>query len=402
MNWDIYFFLKKGLFILMSTIFGLASAAGRCGVSVFRISGPRVESVWKKLTLNKELPAPRMATLTRLYDESNRLIDHQSLALRFVAPASFTGEETLELHVHGSRAVQHALVERLASLDSDVRLAHPGEFTKRAFENGKLSLTEVEGLSDLIQAETRAQRLQSLQQLSGELGRLYEGWRRRTIELLARVEAVIDFTDDDRIESETYEKVLPLAQQLAVEMRNHLDDGGKGERVRSGVKVVLVGSPNAGKSSLYNLLLRRDAAIVTDVPGTTRDVLESTLEVGGHLVTLLDTAGLRESNDQVELLGMKRARGEYEKADVRVLVLDWRENPWSHVLEGLELPPSLIVLNKADLGNTLEARNKLQGLLNLLLFASFFLKQAARTRPWSASCHNVVFERRLEGVITRT
>lgn len=347
----------------MSTIFGLASASGRCGVSVFRISGPKVDAVWTKLTRGKALPAPRMATLARLYDGTDRLIDHQSIALRFVAPASFTGEETLELHVHGSRAVQHALVERLATIDSDVRLAHPGEFTKRAFENGKLNLTEVEGLSDLIQAETRAQRLQSLHQLSGELGKLYEGWRRRTIELLARVEAVIDFTEDDGIESETYANVLPLAQKLASEMLNHLNDGGKGERVRSGVKMALVGSPNAGKSSLYNLLLQRDAAIVTDVPGTTRDVLEASLEVGGHLVTLLDTAGLRESKDEVELLGMKRAKGEYERADIRVLVLDWRESPWSHVLAGLSKasPPSLVVLNKADLGDTTEAEHCLKG-----------------------------------------
>jgi tRNA modification GTPase len=192
---------------MSSTIFGLASGSGRCGVSVFRVSGPRVDLVWNKLTLgSKPLPLPRVATLARLYDADRQLIDNQALALRFPGPASFTGEDTLELHVHGSRAVQRALVERLSMMD-DVRLAHPGEFSKRAFENGKLSMTEAEGLSDLIQAETSAQRLQSLRQLSGELGRLYEGWRKQAISLLARVEAVIDFTEDDRIEAETYAKV---------------------------------------------------------------------------------------------------------------------------------------------------------------------------------------------------
>jgi tRNA modification GTPase len=191
--------------------------------------------------------------------------------------------------------------------------------------------------------------------LSGELGRLYEGWRKESIAMLARVEAVIDFTDDDRIESETYELVLPLAKRVAAEMRVHLDDGGKGERLREGVKVALVGSPNAGKSSLYNLLLRREAAIVASLPGTTRDVLEASLEIGGHLVALLDTAGLRESSDVVEMMGMERARDEYERADVRVLVLDWRESPWTQVISGLLGHPSLIVLNKSDLGQTNEA-----------------------------------------------
>ena len=361
----LYLLLVKVSCSFMSTIFGLASGSGRCGVSVFRVSGPNVPEVWRALTGLQRLPPARVATLAKLFDGDNRPIDLQALALRFAAPRSFSGEEVLELHVHGARAVQEALVSRLASLDPalSLRAAAPGEFSRRAFLNGKMTLTEAEGLSDLVQAETRAQRLQSLRQLSGELGRMYEKWRQQCIAMLARVEAVIDFTDDDLIESETYARVLPLAQQLAHEMRVHLDDGGRGERVREGVKVALVGSPNAGKSSLYNLLLRRNAAIVTNVPGTTRDVLEACLEVGGHKVTLLDTAGLRDSNDQIEMMGIERAKGEYEKADVRVLVLDWREMPWSNVLEGLgSQAPSLVVLNKADLGDTTEAVGKIKQL----------------------------------------
>ncbi len=330
-----------------ATIFGLASAAGRAGVSVFRVSGPQCDAAWSVLTRGRPLPRQRVATVARLYGRHDDLLD-QCLALRFPAPASFSGEDVLELHVHGSHAVQEGVAEALGGVPG-VRMAHAGEFTRRAFENKKLALTEVEALSDLIQAETRAQRVQALRQLSGELGRLYEDWRKELIGMLARVEAVIDFADDERIEEETYDKVRPQARRLAEAVRGHLDDGRRGERVRTGAKVAVVGPPNSGKSSLYNALLQRNAAIVTDVPGTTRDVLEAPLEVGGHLVSLVDTAGLRETSDAVEQQGIAKARLEYAAADVRLVLLDWR-NAAAHIGEYAELRPmpSLVVLNKTD------------------------------------------------------
>ena len=333
---------------MKSTIFGLASAAGRAGVSVFRVSGPDCNAVWRQLTRGKPEPPPRVATVTRLVGADDRVLD-ECLALRFPAPASFTGEDTLELHVHGSPAVHEALAEALAAVEG-VRMAHAGEFTRRAFVNQKMSLAEVEALSDLIQAETRAQRVQALRQLSGELGKLFEGWRKRLIGFLAHVEAVIDFADDERIEAETYERVFPLAKELAEEMRAHLNDNRCGERIRSGVRVAVVGPPNSGKSSLYNALLRRNAAIVTDIPGTTRDVLEASLTVGEHLVCLVDTAGLRETSDTVEQLGIARSRQEFAGADERILLLDARFS----ALQAAEytdqtVRPTLVALNKTDL-----------------------------------------------------
>lgn len=340
---------------MRSTIFGLSSAAGRAGVSVFRVSGPRVPHVWSLLTGGrKELPKERVATLTRLIKEDSVL--DECLALYFPKPRSFSGEDMLELHVHGSLAVQAALTAALSNMDH-VRVAEPGEFTRRAFDNGKLSLLQVEGLVDLVGSETEAQRRQALQQLQGDLGKLYEGWRTRAIRLLAHVEAVIDFGEEEHLDADTFALVMPRAAELLEEVQRHLDDGRRGELVRQGAKMAIVGPPNSGKSSLYNALLQRRAAIVSDIPGTTRDVLEAPVDLGGYAVLLCDTAGIRKSTDPVEQIGIARAKEAADEADIVLLLLDAakleKEMPvdWLAIEESLNMrgKASIVVFNKSDL-----------------------------------------------------
>ena len=245
----------------------------------------------------------------------------EGLVLWFPAPASFTGEDVLELHVHGGRAVISGILEALSDLP-DLRPAEPGEFTRRAFLNGRLDLTAVEGLADLIDAETRAQARQALQQLDGALGRLYQSWRQILLGALARLEAEIDFAPEEDVPEDLLARVRPDVERLSAEMATHLADGHRGERLRAGLTVAVVGPPNAGKSSLVNRLARRDVAIVTPLPGTTRDVLEVHLDLAGYPVTLLDTAGLREAADVIEAEGVRRARDRAERADLRLIMFD--------------------------------------------------------------------------------
>ena len=335
-----------------STIFGFSSGSGKCGVSVFRLSGPDCSNVWKMLTRSKRLPKPRYAQLTKLYDPQRGSAIDQCLALHFPGPKSFSGEDMLEFHVHGSVAVQQGLASALSCIPN-VRMADAGEFTRRAFDNGKMTLTEVEGLLDLISSESTAQREQALNQLEGRLEKLYQDWRERLLRLLAHVEAVIDFADDEGIEDEVWAKVGPQVNELASEMQSHLNDQRRGEKIRAGWKMSIVGPPNSGKSSLYNVFLQRNAAIVTDIPGTTRDVLESSFEIGGHAIQLYDTAGVRETGDEVEQMGITRALQQYSQSDVRLLVVDGKVLcERDDVLDpfiSVEERPSLVVVNKKDL-----------------------------------------------------
>ena len=245
----------------------------------------------------------------------------QGLVLWFPAPGSFTGEDVVELQVHGGRAVVSGILEALSHLPG-LRPAEAGEFTRRAFLNGRLDLTAVEGLADLIDAETRAQARQALRQLDGALDRLYQSWRRILLSALARLEAEIDFAPEEDVPGDLLAQVRPDVERLSAEIAAHLADGHRGERLRAGVTVAVVGPPNAGKSSLVNRLARRDVAIVTAVPGTTRDVLEVHLDLGGLPVTLLDTAGLREAAGLVEAEGVRRARDRAERADLRLVMFD--------------------------------------------------------------------------------
>ena len=291
---------------------------------------------------------PRRATRVDLYSLTGGELLDTALVLWFPSPHSFTGEDTAEFHVHGGRAVVAVLLEELGTF-TGLRAAEPGEFSRRAFVNGKLDLTEAEGLADLIAAETEVQRKQALRQLNGELGAAYEGWRERLLRSLAYLEAELDFVDED-LPGSLMKRVLRDVSELAGEIAAHLDDHGKGERVRSGAKVVIVGAPNVGKSSLLNHLARRDAAIVHDIAGTTRDVIEVQLDLSGYPVTVVDTAGLRESLDPVESEGMRRARKAAELADLVVGMFDASKFPnldsFTMALMGTQ---GLAVFNKVDL-----------------------------------------------------
>ncbi|MCC5996808.1 MAG: tRNA uridine-5-carboxymethylaminomethyl(34) synthesis GTPase MnmE [Oceanicaulis sp.] len=327
------------------TIFALASAPGRAGVAVLRLSGPGAGPALDALT-RRPRPAPRQAVLRRITNADGQMID-QGLALWFPAPASFTGEDCAELHVHGGPAVIDALARALETLGA--RPAGPGEFTRRAFEYGKLDLTEAEGLADLIDAETEGQRAQALAQMTGALRTLYEGWREQLISVLAALEGEIDFPDEDDVPDHLADAAAAPLDALINALAAHLDDARRGERVREGFAIALIGAPNAGKSSLLNALARREAAIVTDIPGTTRDVVEVRLVLAGFPVILADTAGLREAADRIEAEGVRRALARAEGADLRLGVIDVSRETSLGALERRLRPGDALALNKTDL-----------------------------------------------------
>ncbi len=333
------------------TIFALSTPPGRGGIAVFRISGPAAGEALAALS-SARLPPPRQARLVQLrHPEAGVPID-RGLVLWFPGPASFTGEDLAELQLHGGRAVVAATAGALAALPG-LRVAEPGEFTRRAFDNGKLDLAEVEGLADLINAETEAQRRVALDQLGGALSRMVEGWRRRLIEMTARLEAWIDFPEDD-LPAGLGDEVASQIADLRAEMAPCLALDRRGERLRDGLAVAILGAPNVGKSSLLNAIAQRDVAIVSDRAGTTRDVIEVHLDLGGYPLTLSDTAGLRtvaaDGGDEIEVEGVARARGRAETADLRLVVfdatLDMAAQAESIALVGSD---SLVVFNKVDL-----------------------------------------------------
>ena len=297
------------------TIVALATGAGRAGVAVIRLSGPSAGATLRALTA-RDLPKPRMATREAFCDPRTGVSLDDGLALWFPGPHSFTGEDVVELHIHGGPAVIAAVVDAALS-QPGVRPAEPGEYTRRAFENGKLDLAEAEGLADLVDAETEGQRRQALRQRRGALSAVYEGWRGRLIEAAALIEAEIDFPDED-LPGALAQRAGPLLQTLADDMARHLDDAHRGERIRDGFRIAIIGPPNAGKSSLLNALAQREAAIVSDIPGTTRDVVEVRLVLAGFPVWIADTAGLREAADTIEAEGVRRALARAEEADLRI------------------------------------------------------------------------------------
>ncbi|WP_029010838.1 tRNA uridine-5-carboxymethylaminomethyl(34) synthesis GTPase MnmE [Azospirillum halopraeferens] len=332
---------------MTDTIFALATAPGRAGVAVVRVSGPAAGGALEALA-GTPRPSPRVATLRRLRDPASAEVLDDALVLWFPGPRSYTGEDVAELHLHGGRAVTAAVLDALGRCPG-LRPAEPGDFTRRAFANGKMDLTAAEGLIDLIDAETSAQRRQALRQMEGELGRLYEGWRTRLIRALAHMEADIDFPDED-LPAGVADAVRPEITDLIRAIGAHLSDGHRGERLREGLHVAIVGAPNAGKSSLLNALARRDAAIVSERAGTTRDVIEVHLDVGGFPVVLADTAGLRETADTIEEEGVRRALARAASADLKIAVFDAAALPH---LDGGTLAlvddDSLVVVNKCDL-----------------------------------------------------
>src|SRR5579884_2733047 len=302
-----------------STIFALSSGRPPAAIAVVRISGPRAGAALEHLI--GRVPPPRQAVLARVRDpQSGETID-QALALWFPAPRSETGEDVAELQLHGGHAVIAGVLGALAKV-SGCRPAEAGEFTRRAFENGRLDLTAVEGLADLIAAETRAQRRQAVGQMRGILGRRAEGWRGALIEAQALVEAGIDFADEADVPDDLVEPALALARRLGDEITAVLADSSRSERLREGLTVAIAGPPNAGKSSLLNRIARREAAIVSPYAGTTRDVIEVHLDLDGWPVTLVDTAGIRATGDPVEMEGVRRARARAAAADIVLWVVD--------------------------------------------------------------------------------
>ena len=293
------------------TIFALATARGRAGIAIIRLSGAQVSETIRQFTGG--LPPPRRAVLRDLRDGNGQVLD-QALVLWFPGPHSFTGEDCGELQVHGGTAVIESIITVLAQMPGR-RPADPGEFTRRAVEAGRMDLTAAEGLADLIAAETEGQRRQALSQMGGGLAHIYEAWRTRLIRLRALVEADIDFADED-LGLDLAASLTPEVQRLLAEIRVHLDDGRRGERLRDGVSVAIIGPPNVGKSSLMNALAGRDVAIVSHRAGTTRDIIEVHLNLGGVPVILADTAGLRESDDPIEAEGVARARARAAAADL--------------------------------------------------------------------------------------
>lgn len=345
----------------MDTIFALATPQGRSGVAVIRVSGPAsFQSLSTLSGLDASFIMPREAVLKALKGPVSReTIDH-ALILPFKAPASFTGEDVVEYHLHGSQAIIQEMLAALAG-QSNHRMAEPGEFTRRAFENGKMDLTEAEAIADLIDAETSLQKAQALDQLEGSLSKIYQDWTERLKKALAHIEADIEFPDED-LPDEISPAMIAVIKKIQQEIASHLDDNRRGERLRDGVRIAVIGAPNAGKSTLVNALAQRDVAIVSDMAGTTRDIIEVHLDLGGYPVILSDTAGLRpeqldektSGHNAIEGEGIRRALEAAQKADLKILVFDGTQGqPDSNTL-ALKDERAFCVINKSDGASTME------------------------------------------------
>lgn len=339
------------------TIFALSTVFGKSGVAVIRISGNYALKALNHFHIKKEIK-PRFATLVDLYDDSNQLIDN-GIIIYFPAPNRFTGEDVIELQVDGSKAVIKIILEELSKI---FVMARPGEFSLRAFLNGKFDLTQIEGIADLIDAETKMQAKQAIKQISGELEKLYNNWRQRLITIQSKIEAYIDFPEDIWAEKSELEKNNNEVQSLVQLIQEHLNDNRRGERLREGLHIVITGEPNVGKSTLFNFLAKRDIAIVSEYAGTTRDVLEAHIDIGGYPIILSDTAGIRESSDPIESEGISRAKKRSFEADLRIelFLFEQRYNINCNVVNS----DTIYVLSKAD--DAINDRNILIGGVDFL------------------------------------
>jgi len=331
------------------TIFALASGSGAAGLAVIRISGPESGGILQSLS-GAALPSPRHAVRAALRDSDSGEALDDGLVLWFPGPASFTGEDVAELHIHGGRATIEAVSTVLSGF-KNCRLAEPGEFSRRAFDNEKLDLAEIEGLADLIAAETEAQRKQALKQLSGGISKIYENWRAALLRLLAHTEAAIDFPEEDLPDNllpDTNHNILCISKSIS----HHIEDGQRGERLRDGFQITIAGPPNAGKSSLLNELAQRDVAIVSKEAGTTRDVIEVRLDLGGYPVTIADTAGMRSTTESIEAEGVRRAKNRAETSDITIFVVDPSNKEANSEILAMVRPGDIVAFNKSDLLKT--------------------------------------------------
>ena len=328
------------------TIFALSTGSVKSGIAIIRISGLNTKKILSKIT-KIDLPKPRKVNLCDIYNHENDELIDKGILIWFPRPNSYTGEDLAELHIHGSKAIISALLSTLSRIE-DCRLAEPGEFTKIAFENGKINLLNVEALSDLISSETELQRKQAINLLSGKVSKKYQELRNRLLKILANVEAKIDFPDED-LPEDILKNIKNETRDIIKIINTILNDNKVGEKIRDGFKVVIVGPTNAGKSSLLNYLSKREVAIVSEIEGTTRDTIEVSLNLDGYPVLISDTAGIRETNDQIEKKGVQIAIDKAQNADLKIILLDAKNPYFKGFFDKLYDENSLIVVNKSDL-----------------------------------------------------
>ncbi len=328
------------------TIYALSTGPGISGIAVVRVSGKEAAEVVKRLT-GDDLPVPRVATLKKInYINTNNLID-EGVIIWFPGPNSYTGEDLAEFHVHGSRAVVSALHSSISEI-KNCRLAEPGEFTKLAFQNGKINLLKAEGIADLVSAETEIQRKQAVEIMNGKSSNKFTSWREKLLKILSHIEAKIDFPEEV-LPKDILDKIQKTSNQVSKEIEKVLDDQKVGERIREGFKIAIVGPTNAGKSSLLNYLSKRDVAIVSEIAGTTRDVIETHLNLDGYPVVVSDTAGIRESKNEIEKKGIKFALNRAEDSDLKLIIVDAKSVDFTSVLKELIDENAILVVNKSDL-----------------------------------------------------
>ena len=328
------------------TIYALSSGPGVSGIAVIRVSGKNTSQVIKKLT-GSSLPAPRVATLKKFNKNGQKSLIDEGVIIWFPAPNSYTGEDLVEFHVHGSRAVINAMQLAISKI-KNCRLAEPGEFTKRAFQNGRINLLKAESIADLISSETEIQRKQALKIMSGKSADKFNSWRKKLLQIMSHVEAKIDFPDED-LPKKIINDVQKTSSNVLKEIKKTLNDQKVGERIREGFKIAIVGPPNSGKSSLINYLSKRDVAIVSETAGTTRDVIETHLNLDGYPVIISATAGIRSSKNEIEKKGIKIALKRAEDADLKLVIVSSKNLGFTSVLKGLLTKNAILIVNKSDL-----------------------------------------------------
>ena len=330
------------------TIYALSTGPGTAGIAVIRVSGKNTSEVIKRLT-KRDLPIPRMATRVKYSKNGEKNLIDEGVIIWFPGPNSYTGEDLAEFHVHGSRAVVKSMHEAISKV-KNCRMAEAGEFTKRAFLNGKINLLKAESIADLISSETEIQRKQAIKIMTGKTSKVFNEWRKKLLKILANVEAKIDFPEED-IPKRIINDMQKESTKVCLEISKTLNDQKVGERIREGFKIAIIGPPNSGKSSLLNYLSNREAAIVSATAGTTRDIIETHLNLDGYPVVMSDTAGIRNSKNEIEKKGIKIAINRAENADLKLVIVSSKDRNLSSFLRKLIKKNAILVVNKSDITN---------------------------------------------------